>query len=255
MEMQDKSENSEGLETAPIQVEELLPMASGLGSRRKPPSAQPRDGLGRKIAEDDSPESERGPGSAGTSGNIGRGGASAIAMLVIFLPIVIALIYFLFEANARNDQLKAALQTFNQTANAQTEADFATLLSESNLQILPFKSEDNAPFGRVVLYSAGRLKWGFSYGKLDPLPANQSYVMWLLRKATPQRPSGYERLALMPDVRTGGRTFVIRQNDFPPSFLVVNYAELVVTVEPTDQLQNEPTGPRRFSLDLAPVAG
>lgn len=228
-----------------LEEEQPLPMASGVGSRR------------RSVAQP-SPESAAGEESnparpARQPGKIGRGGATAIAALVVFVPVLIGLIYLFYDANSRIDGLQSNLRALNSTANSQANADFAVLLSENSLQILPFKAEDQNPVGKVVLYSAGRLRWGFSYGKLEPLASGQMYVMWLNRKATPYREQGYERLALMPDVRTGGSFFVLKESDFPPSFLAVNYSELVVTIEPVNQNVDQPTGPRRYSLDLSKV--
>jgi hypothetical protein len=256
MEIYNKQDNNESaLETseeapsasvAASETEETtdsLPMASQVGRRGSNPWPARR-----------AKDTEKATTGKSRSG-LGRGGAGAIALVLVFIPLVIILFYLLMDANTKIDGFKTNIRAFNGMANSSNEADFAVLLSEPNLQIYPFKADDLAPVGKVVLYSAGRLRWGFSYGKLEALPNGQMYVMWLLRKATSNREQGYERLALMPDVRTGGRVFVLKDSDFPPSFLVDNYAELVVTIEPVDQTIVAPTGPRRFSLDLSKVNG
>jgi hypothetical protein len=231
---------------APAQEEERpLPMASGVGRRKRSPE---RPGL--ELSTGDESNSSR---PTRQPSKLGRGGATAIAVLVVFVPLIIGLIYLFYDANTKVDGLQTNLRALNSTTNSQSSSDFAVLLSENNLQILPFKAEDQNPIGKVVLYSAGRLRWAVIYGKLEPLPNGQMYVMWLNRKATPYREQGYERLALMPDVRTGGSFFVLKESDFPPSFLVANYSELVVTIEPVDQSVDKPTGPRRYSLDLSKV--
>ncbi len=230
--------------------DEPLPLASGVGRRgHKAPAAGQTEG--RTTAEE-KPLTNPSPAVRPQAG-IGRGGATAIAVLLLFIPLLVILTYALFDANAKIDGLQQNLSDFNLSANPEKDAQFAVLLSEPNLQILPLKAEDNAPVGKMVLYNAGRLRWGLSYGKLDPLPSGQMYVAWVLRKTTPTKEQGYERLAVMPDIRTGGRAFVLDEKSFPSSFLVANYSELVVTVEPVNQSVNKPTGPRRFSLDLAQV--
>ncbi len=227
---ENKSENEAG-DPSPLKL------ASGVGRRRPVAPAHSAEPARRKVR----------------SGGLGRGGVSALVLLLVFLPIIGILSYLLLDSNNKVESLQYNLKGFQSNANPNAEADFAALLGSPNLQILPFKSEDGSPFGRVILFSAGRLNWGFSYGRLEPLAPNQAYVMWLQQKSTTANVPPYRAFLVLPDVRTGGALRLVQQNEFPSSFRPSAYAALVITVESVTDSVSAPKGPRRFTLDLSEV--
>ena len=204
-----------GPKTAPLPVENL------------PPPARPR------------------------SKGIGRGGISAIVMLVVFLPIIAFLIFVLLDANNKIDSLQRSLRNFQASANPAAQADFAAMLSQPNLQTLPFKTEDGTQMGRFILYSTGNTNWAISYGQLEPLERDQIYGVWLVSKIANKDGPTYVPFITLPDVRTGGNIRMVQQAEFPSGFQVGAYSQVVVTIENLTQLGTTPHGPRRFALDLS----
>lgn len=265
---------AETVSTQETEYQPALPLASGIG-RRNTKTAEVIGKAGRwfglteererlpdaPVDESDAvatQETTTPPEPAARPRNskeIGRGGVSAIALLLVFVPLMVFLVYLLQDANNKVSGLERNLREFNLSANSNSEAQFVALLSETGMQPYPFKAEDGTNIGRVVLYNAGRLRWAFSYGKLEPLAPGQMYVMWLASKPLSNGSVVIKRLVAMPDVRTGGRAIVLRENDFPPSFNVSEYAELFVTIEPADKVIEQPTGPRRYALNLSQVRG
>lgn len=233
METKDEQINNDEttlLETPATQAD--LPLASGVGRRSLKPVA---------------PQTSKQPA---RPSSLGRGAISAIALLVVFLPIIAGLIYLLFDSTTKYDSLRKTLRLFNESAVSQNSGDFYSLVAENDVQIIPFKTEDRSPNGRLVLFKSGRLRWAISYGKLEALPDNKIYVVWVTKNNSSGSAS-YAELVALPDIRTGGNAVVIPETSFPPSFEPSVYSELIVTVETIDKIGNQPAGPRRFSLDLA----
>ncbi|HEX2915748.1 MAG TPA: hypothetical protein VH186_33610 [Chloroflexia bacterium] len=187
------------------------------------------------------------------SGGIGRGGITAIALLVVFLPLVLGLGYLLIDSNNQVESLKRNLEQFNKNSISQSASDFIALLSDPRTQIVPFKSEDLNPGGRMVLYSGDRLHWAISYGRLDPLGKDEAYALWLVSKPVNGSGSTYFRMALLPDMGSSGNARLLQENEFPAGFNINSYSELLVTVEKIDKPGDKPSGPRRFSLDLTQI--
>ena len=187
------------------------------------------------------------------SDGIGRGGVSAIVLLLVFLPLVGFLAYFWLSTSSSVSSLQYTLKNFQASANSGIESDFAALISTPNLQVLHFKNEDGGTDGQVILFNGGRLKWAFSYGRLAPLTQGQMYVMWLGSKSDNGAAPTYSAFLTLPDVRTGGALRVMNDTDFPASFQASFYSELIITVESASQPVSAPNGIRLFSLDLSQV--
>ncbi len=210
------------------------------------------------VDEADLPEETVAPGPTWTKGRpvqsgIGRGGVTAIAMLVVFVPLIVLLLYTLYDSTVKLDGLQRTLREFNGSLSLSGDAQFVSLLTDPGLQRVPFVAEDRAPNGSMVLYAAGRLRWGISYGRLDPLGPNQAYIIWLESKTKENGQPIYQRLQALPDIRSASRAVVIKESDFPQGFNVQSYTQLLVTVEAADQVVEKPSGPRRFSLNLGAV--
>lgn len=247
------------LEEADRPEQALLPLASGVGRRLKRHSAAPLAELEEDSGEEPD-EAEETPAESPLttwrpreSAGLGRGGLAAVVLLLIFVPTVIFLLYQLYATTGQIDAMRANLAAFNSNTsndNALTnETALALLLNKPNLKIYPFKAENLSPTGRIVLYTTGK-ELAFTYGNLDPLNAGQLYALWLSNKPAGNAGAVLTRLGVIPNDQSQGRALVVKPASLPANFNLTNYAEISVTVEPTDQPGTKPTGPRAFSLDL-----
>jgi hypothetical protein len=258
---------SEAAATGRLEKEQgqaLLPLASGVGRRVKRRQASPVAGLeteedsGEEPAEGEEEENPTGsPLSAWRpreSAGLGRGGLAAAVLLLIFVPTVIFLLFQLYDTTGKIDAMQANLAAFSaNTSNDKAltnETALVLLLNKPNVKIYPFKIENLSPTGRVVLYTTGK-DLAFTYGNLDPLNAGQLYALWLSTKPAGSAGAVFTRLGVIPDDHSQGAALVVQPASLPANFNLANYAEISVTIEPTDQPAKTPTGPRAFSLDLS----
>jgi hypothetical protein len=247
------------------QGQALLPLASGVGRRVKhhrqaAPVAglEPEEDSGEEPAEGEEEENPTGsPLSAWRpreSAGLGRGGLAAAVLLLIFVPTVIFLLFQLYDTTGKIDAMQANLAAFSaNTSNDKAltnETALVLLLNKPNVKIYPFKVENLSPTGRVVLYTTGK-DLAFTYGNLDPLNAGQLYALWLSTKPAGSAGAVFTRLGVIPDDHSQGAALVVQPASLPANFNLANYAEISVTIEPTDQPTKNPTGPRAFSLDLS----
>jgi hypothetical protein len=242
----------------------LLPLASGVGRRVKgrqaaslaeleleeESSQEPAEG-----AEEENPtESPLTAWRPRESAGLGRGGLAAAVLLLIFVPTIIFLLFQLYDTTGKIDAMQANLTAFSaNTSNDKAltnETALVLLLNKPNVKIYPFKVENLSPTGRVVLYTTGK-DLAFTYGNLDPLNAGQLYALWLSTKPAGSAGAVFTRLGVIPDDHSQGAALVVQPASLPANFNLANYAEISVTIEPTDQPGKNPTGPRAFSLDLS----
>lgn len=255
------TETPESDSEASEKPETHLPLASGVGQR----STKTAQTLGKMnrwfgVADDTSQQAAepavvesasptRSPEK--TRRELNRGIVTSLVLLLIFIPLAGTLAFLYYDASLKVSALERNLKNFEQVNAPSEMSQFIAILSEDRVQSKSFKNEDGSTAGKFILYVASRLRWAISYGKLEPLENNQMYVVWLIPKTKPNEAERYVRLVVLRDLKSGGGSVVIRESDFPLNFDIVNYTELIVTVEPLDQEQKTPTGPRRFSLDLA----
>lgn len=250
----------------------LLPIASGVGHRLKRQKtvktvvkSEDAGELAEVEAEEAVAETEDGdeyPLAAWrtrtqASKGLGRGGLAAVVLLVIFVPAFIALLFLLYSNTERLDAMRKNLADFNSnaivtaqnSASTSPETALVQLLNRPNVKVLPLKVENLSPTGQMVFYTDGNAL-AFSYGNLDPLNPGQMYSIWISTKPAGSSDAAYVRLANLPDDRSTGRAVVVNRAALPSGFNLANFSEIFVTVEPTDQKSDRPTGPRTFSLDL-----
>lgn len=251
-------------EGQPDSGQDLLPLASGVGRRvrHRPAGSLARidpDSTGVEESDLDSSTDLRlaGWGPAASTG-LARGGLAAVVLLLIFVPTVIFLLYQLYAATERIDAMRDNLATFsnnNTNENAQTnETALIALLNRPNLKIYPMVVENLSPTGRIVIYTTGK-DLALTYGNLDPLSPGQFYAIWLSNKPAGNPEAVFTRLGAIPNDNSQARALVVKPASLPANFNLANYAEVSVTLEPTDQAGNKPVGPRVFSLDLTPLKG
>lgn len=266
-------------ETPETEADELMPLASGLGQRSTKTArilgkmnrwfGVADDSAAKDSTSEEAEEAEEAPATApsnndsrpkaagnffrpATQRDLSRGIITSLVLLLIFLPLTGFLAYLYYDSTLQVDTLQQNLKNFSRTASPNELGQFFAILSEPKVQIKPFNSEDSSDSGRFILFVASRLRWAISYGKLEPLE-NQMYVVWLVPKLRPNQPASFDRLLVVPDIRSGGGAIVLKEADFPPSFIVSAYSELIITIEPVDKEPKVPTGPRRFSLDLSQI--
>jgi hypothetical protein len=233
-----------------------MALASGVGQRRTR-TAQTFGKLNRFFGigdpyqtADEDPDAK----AARQRRELNRGAVTALVLLLVFLPLVTLLGFLYYDSLIKLNNVQ---QNAGQSAPvANTSSDTVRLITAINdrrLQILQFKAEDNSP-GQFSLLSTGNYRWIITYGKQEPLN-NQVYVVWITFKQTPGQAAGDFKMATLPDVRGSTGYYFFQEKDFPASFDVAFFTELFVTVEPANQDIKQPTGPRRYSLDLSQVRG
>jgi hypothetical protein len=233
-----------------------MALASGVGQRRTR-TAQTLGKLNRFFGISDPTElveEEPAAKAARQRRELNRGAITSLVLLLVFLPLVALLGFLYYDSLIKLDNVQ---QNAGQSALvANTSSDtvrLITAINDSRLQILPFKAEDNSP-GRFSLLSTGNYRWIITYGKQEPLN-KQVYVVWITFKPTPGQAAGNFKMATLPDVRGSTGYYFLQEKDFPASFDVAFFSEVFVTVEPVNQDIKQPTGPRRYALDLASVRG
>lgn len=239
----------------------LLPLASGVGRRvkRRKSTAIAKTGPDAAGELDDRDHlaevrlaSWRKPSE--TTAGLGRGGLAAVALLVIFIPAFIFMLFLLYDATTRIDAVRENLATFNNTtpndtSNLTSEQALVQLLNRPNVRMYQLKAENLSPTGRVVFYSTGK-DAAFTYGNLDPLDKGQVYSFWLSTRTAGSPDATFVKLGTIPDDRSLGRALVVKPGALPANFNLANYAEVSVTIEQADRSGDKPAGPRAFAIDL-----
>lgn len=189
--------------------------------------------------------------------NLGRGGWTAIGVLLVFLPLFVALLFWVFSIS---DQLQGYKYTLEQvqkgSSSNERETGLVNILNSQKLATYPLKTTDPVPVGSIKLYVGDYKTWAFTYSGLLPTDQNNVYVMWVVhlpQNGAQATTKDYQYLTSFVS-QAGGRYQVIPESNFPPNFAYDNYTQLLVTEEPGAKGKpTAPTGPIRFVLDLSQV--
>jgi len=215
-------------------------------------------------------KSERDTSASGKGGNLnlplpdkpknrlGRGGWTALGVLLVMLPLLVALLSWTFTLNTQVQGYKFNMEQIQKGgASDSREEEFVTILTSVNLQMVDLQSTDPRPIGRIRLYLADYKQWAFTYGGLVPTALNNVYTIWLVQVPTNGRqpgPNEYHFLASFVNQAGGGHYLAIPENAFPSGFAYSNYNRLIVTEEAAAKgLLIQPEGPIRFALDLSKI--
>lgn len=190
---------------------------------------------------------------------LGRGGWTAVAILLVTLPLLALSLAWAVDLNSQAQGYKSNLEKIEKgSLGNEREGEFVNILSSPKLQIFDLQTTDARPVGSVKLYAADYKQWAFTYGGLIPTDQNNVYTIWVVRlpaNGGQPGPNDYYNLTSFVNQANGGGNFLtISEGGFPNNFAYGNYNRLIITEEPGAKGQLvQPTGPVRFALDLSKV--
>jgi hypothetical protein len=189
---------------------------------------------------------------------LGRGGWTAIGVLLVLLPLLALTLFWAMDTNTQLQGYKYNLEQIEKGAISQDrEGTFITILTSPKLQIQDMQSTDTRPIGSVRFYAADYKQWAIAYGGLVPTNQNNVYALWVVRlpsDGSQPGPNDYIYLTSFVNQPGGGHYLVVPENSFPSGFAYANFNRVVVTEEPGSKAQpTRPEGPVRFALDLTKI--
>lgn len=270
----DQLPEDELIEASPETLEEAEPVyrpkfASEVGGRRSNRLTKFFDrtgglfGSGQKKGQDAGVINEDGtpvlPLPPAKKQSLGRGGWTAVAILLVTLPLLGFTLWWAIDLNTQAQGYKFNLEKIQKGAlSNDRDGQFVSILSSSKLQIYDLQSTDARPIGTVKLYAADYKQWAFTYGGLVPTDQNNVYMIWVVKlPANGSQPTkdDYAYLTTIVNQATGGGAYsIVSEGAFPPNFAYAGYNRLIITEEPAAKGKlDQPTGPVRFALDLSKV--
>ena len=193
-------------------------------------------------------------GSQPTKPTLGRGGWTAVGLVLIFLPVLVVLSLLAF-----NLEQSLEAQQLNYHFQRQTDELLQTKLSEAlnNPQsfVIKMQSLEGLPQpGAITMYQPPLANWLLAFSNLNKLEQGQIYVAWFARKheAVPTKDGdNYLYIADFNGNITRNGVTEITSSGLYKDQKPQDYTEMIITVDPASQKEyKQPTAPIYFVAPL-----
>ena len=187
--------------------------------------------------------------------SLGRGGWTAVGLVLVFLPVlvVLSLLAFNLEQSLEAQQLK------NYHFQRQSDESLQTKLSEAlnNPQslVIKMKSLEGLPEpGAMTMYQPPLANWLLAFSNLNKLEQGQIYVAWFAKQheAVPAKNGdNYLYIADFNGNITRSGVTEITSSGLYKDKQPQDYTEMIITVESANQKEyKQPTAPIYFVAPL-----
>jgi len=113
---------------------------------------------------------------------LGRGGWTAVAVLIVALPILAVTLYWAINLYTDVQGYKSNLEKIRGGFNSgEREGNFLAILASPKLQTFDLQTTDATPVGGIRLYAADYKQWALAYSGLVPTDQNNVYMAWVVR--------------------------------------------------------------------------
>ena len=183
---------------------------------------------------------------------LGRGGWTAVGLLLVFLPVVavLGLLAFSLEQSLEAQRLKNF--HFQRQEDPSLQTKLAEAVNDPQTRVVHLQSLEGLPTpGAVTLFHPPLANWLLSFKGLAKLEQGQIYVAWFAKKhlAIPTSdPANYLYLMDFNGSISGSGISEIEFTGIYKGNNSTDYTEMIVTIKSADkQDYKEPTAPIYFS--------
>jgi hypothetical protein len=197
------------------------------------------------------PEAPQTPPVVKTRVILGRGAWAAILALLFCIPLILWLIWTVFDLNL---QLNAIKQTNTALQNQGSEqGSVIALLNAPSIRTYKMTVLDPVPGAEANLHLGGPKLWALSTRQLNSMAdKNRVFVLYAVKAGANPGPSDYVALLIFSSGTNASGLWVVDPNKIPNDFGPQKYSKLIISDEPIDQeVKGKPTGLVRFSLDVS----
>lgn len=189
---------------------------------------------------------------------LGRGGWTAVGLIMIFVPIMAILGLLAFNLNQSLDGVSRNLLNVNKQDDFSVGTNLAGAVNNPNTTVVHLISHEGLPQpGVITLYQQPLSNWVLTFSNLQKLDKNQVYVLWFAKKNSvvpTSNAADYLHITNFdPMINSTGATNITSIGIYGDKSSPSDYTAVMVTIERADLVDyTVPSAPFYFSAALPP---